>query len=78
VHSLRSTSDLSKSSLYSTTLWPRGGGDFIAIQLMACTEWITFFFTYTIQYNTIQYYYLYSAFPGYSAQSAVLLTYQLI
>jgi hypothetical protein len=27
VHSLRSTSDLSKSSLYSTTLWPRGGGD---------------------------------------------------
>jgi hypothetical protein len=27
VHSLRSTSDLSKSFLYSTTLWPRGGGD---------------------------------------------------
>jgi hypothetical protein len=31
-----------------------------------------------IQYNTIQYCYLYSAFPGYPAQSAVLLAYQLI
>jgi hypothetical protein len=32
----------------------------------------------TIQYNTIQYCYLYSALPGYPAQSAVLHTYQLI
>jgi hypothetical protein len=33
---------------------------------------------HTTEYNTIQYCYLYSAFPGYPAQSAVLLTYQLI